>query len=467
MSPPLTFVIPAFDAAATIGETIGSVLAQTVGPCPIIVVDDGSPDASAAIARQRAWPQVQIVRQRNAGLAAARNAALSEVRSEWVCFLDADDLVAAAFAERMLEAAAGAVRAAGAVGDVVACGYRYLSAAGEPSDWTVQPQRRDMSLERLLEHNAFAVGCLILSAPLLRELQRRDGHAFDPSLRVLEDWDLLIRLAQRGVSIATIVEEPLFEYRLRGGSLSSGLARMHETGLSVLSRAARDDAERSRVIRRWRLRSLGRALASGEIALARRLAGEGQPEMEELALVAGALRTELRRLAVARGAPDADRCRESGPTRRPTAAQEWSLGAADVLGAAAAGALAPLVGVASALAAIARELAAIALRRRVVLAGMGRNGRELAAALAAAGCSRAHWVDDAPDAGGPAAWRRLRWSDLHPRDLVIVTPDESAALVRRAQATGADAVTLAELLAGRPLPAAPSPLTASAASASP
>lgn len=82
-------IIPAHDAASTLGETLASVRAQQRQPDEVVVVDDGSGDGTAAIA---AAAGVAVVRQPQRGVAAAMNAGLRATQSELVAFLDADDL---------------------------------------------------------------------------------------------------------------------------------------------------------------------------------------------------------------------------------------------------------------------------------------------------------------------------------------------------------------------------------------
>jgi glycosyltransferase involved in cell wall biosynthesis len=84
-------VIPAHDAAATIGAAIASVLVQSVPPERIVVVDDGSRDHTTAVARSSS-DLVQVLVQPNAGPGAATTRGLAEVATPLVAFLDADDL---------------------------------------------------------------------------------------------------------------------------------------------------------------------------------------------------------------------------------------------------------------------------------------------------------------------------------------------------------------------------------------
>ena len=87
----ISVVIPLYNKAAEIERTLRSVLAQSVQPREIIVVDDGSTDGSAEIVERVASPLVRLVRQQNAGVSAARNKAISLASGRWVALLDGDD----------------------------------------------------------------------------------------------------------------------------------------------------------------------------------------------------------------------------------------------------------------------------------------------------------------------------------------------------------------------------------------
>src|ERR1044071_9784434 len=90
-SPTVSVVIPAYNAERYLGEAIESVLAQTYAPLETIVVDDGSSDGTAAVARSH--PGVTLISQENAGPAAARNRGFAASRGELIAFHDADDLM--------------------------------------------------------------------------------------------------------------------------------------------------------------------------------------------------------------------------------------------------------------------------------------------------------------------------------------------------------------------------------------
>ncbi len=99
----ISVIIPAYNSSATLAETLTSIERQSVRPATVIVVDDGSTDSSAEIAE--AHPAApRVLRQENAGTAAALNRSVATAQSEMLAFLDADDLWSADKLELQLAA---------------------------------------------------------------------------------------------------------------------------------------------------------------------------------------------------------------------------------------------------------------------------------------------------------------------------------------------------------------------------
>lgn len=112
--PAVTVIVPAYNAADTLGRCLDSVVGQDLGGMEIIVVDDGSTDETSAVARK--YPQISLVRQERCGVAVARWLGIRESRGEYIGFVDADDFIAPDMMRSMYEAAAGS----GA--DIAVCG---------------------------------------------------------------------------------------------------------------------------------------------------------------------------------------------------------------------------------------------------------------------------------------------------------------------------------------------------------
>src|SRR5947209_8661253 len=125
-SPRLSVVIPAYNSARTIRAAVASTLNQTRPVLEVIVVDDGSTDATAEVVTGIADPRVRLVSRPNGGPSAARNAGIAVARGEWVGFLDSDDLWLPSYAQR----AAAALGAAANPGFAYTDAYRFDGGSG-------------------------------------------------------------------------------------------------------------------------------------------------------------------------------------------------------------------------------------------------------------------------------------------------------------------------------------------------
>src|ERR1035441_10508770 len=98
----ISVVIPAYNAFAFIAETLDSVLQQTFPPDEILVIDDGSTDDTAAVA-ESFGPPVRVFRRPNSRQGASRNFGVQQAVSEWIAFIDADDLWEPTKLERQMQ----------------------------------------------------------------------------------------------------------------------------------------------------------------------------------------------------------------------------------------------------------------------------------------------------------------------------------------------------------------------------
>ena len=101
-APTISVIIPCYNGARFLRETLASALGQTRPPLEVIVVDDGSTDDSAAIA-ESFGPPVRVIRQANQGESKARNVGLRQSRGKYVLFLDSDAMISRSSVARLVE----------------------------------------------------------------------------------------------------------------------------------------------------------------------------------------------------------------------------------------------------------------------------------------------------------------------------------------------------------------------------
>lgn len=201
----VTVIVPAFNAAATLAETLASISNQTMPPEAIVVVDDGSTDETTVVAR--ATPGVTLIQQDNAGVAAAMNAGLAGVRTEAVAILDADDVFTP---QRLARQSA-----------ILAADSALMGVIGETEEF-VCPGLEPAIAARLVPRPRQAMW--LNGAALLRMQAFRRAGMFDPALRIgaWVDWiDRARRLEMRFV----IDSELALRRRLRPGTLSASQNR--------------------------------------------------------------------------------------------------------------------------------------------------------------------------------------------------------------------------------------------------
>jgi glycosyltransferase involved in cell wall biosynthesis len=227
----VSVVVPAYNAAATVGEALESLLAQTHAAWDAIVVDDGSTDDTAAVVARfvERDARIRLVQRPNGGESAARNTGVAAARGEWLLFLDADDWIAPRHLERLT-----AALAADPGLDAVHCGYARVSADGAHLVDDYTPPAGDM-FETLARRAAFAVHACLVRRSLVDDVGR-----FDESLRKSPDWDLWQRVARTGARFGH-VDEVLAYYRMQPQSASLDARQMLADGLRVLAQGHAPD----------------------------------------------------------------------------------------------------------------------------------------------------------------------------------------------------------------------------------
>ena len=219
----MTVAIPTWNRAHLVTRALGSALAQTLTNIEILVVDDGSTDATPEILAGVGDRRVRTVRlARNGGISRARNTAVRLARGEWVAFLDDDNEWAPAYLERQLAFAASRPKA-----DVVYC----------------RAQRRDARTGRVgLVPTAVWSGKVfrhlvegwlpLMSGALLRRSAVLAAGGFDEGLLAYEDYDLLLQLAQR-TELAGSAEVLVVRHEHAGPQLSRNYAALAQDAVVV------------------------------------------------------------------------------------------------------------------------------------------------------------------------------------------------------------------------------------------
>ena len=204
----ISIVMPAYNAGDTIRASIQSVLDQTYQKFELIIIDDGSTDATADIVRDFC-DAVRFVTQENGGPAVARNHGIELCQYDWVTFLDSDDLWQPHKLERQLQ------RAQETTAAIVYTNVRNFGAGDRVGEFrNLPPMPQGDVFVDLLRDNF-----VTLSTVMIRRDVLLDVGGFRPEMTGTEDWDLWLRLAEQGQEFAAI-SEPLVDYRWLDDSFS-------------------------------------------------------------------------------------------------------------------------------------------------------------------------------------------------------------------------------------------------------
>jgi glycosyltransferase involved in cell wall biosynthesis len=246
----ISVLIPAYNAAQTLAETLASARMQTYSALEIIVIDDGSRDATRAIAEAAAAedPRIRVISQENQGLARARNRALEEARGELVAPLDADDL----WHPHKLAQQAAVLSDMRPLLGFVYCAFRKINRNSEVIGNGCVYRVRGRVLHRHLLVNFVGNGSSILAR---RSIVLSCG-GYDPSLREVglegvEDFMLQLLMAER--SEVDVVPEYLVGYRQHERAMSRDTARMAKAYMEVMRRVERRMPEVPARVFRWGL----------------------------------------------------------------------------------------------------------------------------------------------------------------------------------------------------------------------
>lgn len=239
-APRFSIVMAAYNAEAYITDAVLSTLVQTVPDLEVVIVDDGSTDATAELAADLEDRRVRVICQSHAGVSAARNAGMTSVRGDYVLFLDADDRLRPDALERLGAVLDGHSHICAAYGD-----WLFVSQSGIPLGPETKPRftprPSGIILQELLRNSfMIAVGSVCVRAEYLR----RAGPWGD--YRLGEDWEYWCRLATHG-EFQYIGEGPVLEYRLHDQSTVRRAVRNMDDVFRVIDTVFASEAVRQSI----------------------------------------------------------------------------------------------------------------------------------------------------------------------------------------------------------------------------
>lgn len=234
-TPLVSILMVARNAAAYIDAAIQSARAQSISDLEIIVVDDGSVDATANIARDHARRdgRVRVVPGPVRGLSAVRNASLAAARGQYAAILDSDDILHPRHLEGLI-----APHPIGPV-EIRAANMVEFEAAAEGIDARAFAQGAEWTRARIITTKEFVergmIGNRDVSLGYLKPLLdlgflRRNGIRYDERLRIGEDFDLILRAMLAGARYLYMPQASYY-YRKHSSSTSHRLSRADLEGL--------------------------------------------------------------------------------------------------------------------------------------------------------------------------------------------------------------------------------------------
>jgi glycosyltransferase involved in cell wall biosynthesis len=240
--PLVSVVIPVYNVEQYVEEALTSVLAQTYLNLEIIVVDDESPDQSIELIERRFNDsRIQIIQQKNRGLAGARNTGIRHANGEYIAFLDSDDF----WQTNKLEEHVQLMKAQPNCG-ISFCASLFVDEQSRSLGRFQAPKKKNnYEAKDIFCRNPIGNG----SVPVIRKgvleqigftTQNKTGNGipyiqyFDESLRQSEDIDCWTRIALQTGAQFEYIDQPLTNYRLNQGSLSADVDKQFETWSALL-----------------------------------------------------------------------------------------------------------------------------------------------------------------------------------------------------------------------------------------
>lgn len=235
----ISVIVPVYNTRSTLERCVNSILVQTYTDFEIILVDDGSPDGAGELCDQLAkqHPQIRVIHQKNAGLSAARNAALKIARGEYITFVDSDDTVFPVLLEVLTSLRNDPVRIC-SFAEITPDGKSHpipgaLSFAKGP----VIPdevERQSLTVESCLRQMLLEQGFTMSACGKLYHRDLFKTVQF-PVGKLYEDVGTTYRLIMQCPHYVSFIPLPLYEYHQNPGSIIHQDFNFHKLDLIELT----------------------------------------------------------------------------------------------------------------------------------------------------------------------------------------------------------------------------------------
>jgi glycosyltransferase involved in cell wall biosynthesis len=244
----VSVIVPAYNAARHLRQTLESILHQTYPSIEVVVVDDGSTDATPQIAAEFAKrdSRVRVIRQANAGVGAARNAAIREARGEYIAPVDADDV----WCPEKLAKQVACMRASGDAVGLVYCWFMRIDDEGRVFGYSTQLDVEGWVREAMVFRNFIGNASVpLIRARILDEVGVYLTRAEQDGNQGCEDRDLNLRIAERAEF--RLVRDYLVKYRQSATAMSAQPRGMMSSFRIVMKRAQARNVDLPPRIFRW------------------------------------------------------------------------------------------------------------------------------------------------------------------------------------------------------------------------
>ena len=227
----VSVVMPAYNNADSVGRALASVAFQTFKPAEVIVVDDGSTDATIEAVRAMAPAmngiRLRLFHQRNSGAGAARNRAIAAATATWLAFLDADDEWLPAKVEHSLTVTEE---------KGLLMSPHNLFGVDKSGDYLIDSRARWLTDPGQPYRSLFLRGFISSSTVLVRRDLVVSAGGFDTTLRSAQDYELWLAVLAEIGDRFEIFSEPLLRYTLAPDGITSRIDRKLACSLAILRR---------------------------------------------------------------------------------------------------------------------------------------------------------------------------------------------------------------------------------------